>query len=136
MPMMPSPLAALAYGAVKVIGYAYFARYLNQRHGESVSPYKFGIVKTAIGLAGGIAYVSVIAPAIWAQQDSHWAFFLGAAPIRFVAWCTALAIFYQFRARKAVVAGMAALGTIWSYVLDGIMWLIYQILPGMVMPFC
>ena len=30
MPMMPSPVAALTYGAVKVAGYALFARVLNR----------------------------------------------------------------------------------------------------------
>jgi hypothetical protein len=27
-------------------------------------------------------------------------------------------------------------GTVWSYALDGVMALIYRVLPGMVMPFC
>jgi hypothetical protein len=28
------------------------------------------------------------------------------------------------------------IGVAWSYMLDGAMWLIYRVLPGMVMPFC
>ena len=134
--MMPSPLAALAYGAVKIIGYAYFAKGLNLAAGRSISPYRFGVAKTAIGLAGGIAYVFVLLPAFGLSEGSDLQIFLGAIPVRLVAWSVALAIFYGFKEKPLFIAGAIAAGTAWSYALDGVMWIIYKLMPGMVMPFC
>jgi hypothetical protein len=134
--MLPSPLAALAYGAIKVVGYAYFARRLNGYLGESVSPVKFGIAKTAIGLAGGLLYLFCMLPAMEVAGASNLIVFLGAAPVRVVAWCVALAVFYGARNRVWVLLTAALIGTTWTFALDGVMWLVYKVLPGMVMPFC
>ncbi len=136
MPMMPSPLAAVAYGAVKLIGYAYFAKTLNRTAGRAISPYKFGVAKTAIGLAGGVAYMLVLLPAFGLRDGSDLQAFLGAIPVRLVAWSITLAIFYGFKDRPLLIITAVAAGTAWSYVLDGVMWLLYKVMPGMVMPFC
>ena len=38
--------------------------------------------------------------------------------------------------RLILIAAAVASGTAWSYALDGVMWAIYKVVPGMVMPFC
>ena len=130
---VPSPLAALAYGAVKVGGYAAAARALNRAVGAAASPVAFGFAKTAIGLVGGIVYV-MFAAELFQDSGSDLRLYLAAAPVRFVAWAIALSLFYRLRPRTLVLA--ASLGTVWSYALDLIMVGIYKVLPGMVMPWC
>lgn len=136
MPMMPSPLAAAVYAAVKLGGYAVFAHGLNKVSGQAVSPLKFAVAKTALGLVGGVAYVFALAPAMGISEGSDATLFLAAAPVRLLVWGGVLSIFYGFRSNPRLFAVATVLGVGWSYALDGVMWLIYRILPGMVMPFC
>jgi hypothetical protein len=134
MPMMPSPVAALTYGAVKIAGYALFAKVLNRYAQKPVSPLKFGLVKTAVGLIGGLGYLVLMYSL---REDTSDAIaFIGALPVRLVVWAIVIEWFYGdgLERRTRVVATLA--GTVWSYVLDGLMALIYRVLPGMVMPFC
>jgi hypothetical protein len=134
MPMMPSPVAALTYGAVKIAGYALFAKVLNRYTQKPVSPLKFGLVKTAVGLIGGLGYLFLMYSL---REDTSDAIaFIGALPVRLVVWAIVIKWFYGdgLERRTRVVATLA--GTVWSYVLDGLMALIYRVLPGMVMPFC
>ena len=134
MPMMPSPVAALTYGAVKVAGYALFAKVLNRYARNPVSPLKFGLVKTAVGLVGGLAYLFLV---FSLREDTSDAIaFIGALPVRLLVWAIVIKWFYGdgLERRTLVLAVLA--GTAWSYVLDGLMALIYRVLPGMVMPFC
>ena len=134
MPMMPSPVAALTYGAVKVAGYALFAKVLNRYAQKPVAPLKFGLVKTAVGLAGGLAYLFLVYSM---REDTPDAIvFIGALPVRLIVWAIVIRWFYgDGLERRTMVLAILA-GTAWSYVLDGLMALIYRIVPGMVMPFC
>jgi FtsH-binding integral membrane protein len=135
MPMMPSPVAAVTYGAVKVAGYALFARVLNRYAQKPAPPLKFGIVKTAIGLAGGVIYLVLLT--YFTRDDvSNVETFVGVLPVRLLVWAIVIDRFYRdgLQRRTKVIAIFA--GTAWSYVLDGVMALIYRIIPGMVMPFC
>jgi hypothetical protein len=136
MPMIPSPTAALIYAAVKIGGYAVFARGLNKVAARAVSPIKFTAVKAGLGLVGGIAYVFAVAPAIGLSERSDTELFLGAVPLRMGVWLLVLSIFYRFRANPKLIGAAVFVGVAWSYILDGAMWLIYRVLPGMVMPFC
>lgn len=136
MPMIPGPLAVLTYVAVKVAGYAVFARQLNKVAGKNVSPYKFAVAKTILGLVGGLMYIFVLVPAFGLSEMGDIALFLGALPIRLFVWSVALGVFYGFREHTSRMCIAVVAGATWSYVLDGVMWLIYQVVPGMVMPFC
>jgi hypothetical protein len=133
--IVPSPIAAVTYGVVKVVGYAYFAKGLNAVTRESVRPYKFGIVKTAIGLAGGVAYLFFLSHAS-EPGPSDLVLFLGAIPVRITAWGIALGIFYGFRRNPKIISSAVLVGAAWSYALDGFMWIIYKLIPGMVSPWC
>jgi hypothetical protein len=133
--MMPGPLAAATYAAVKITGYAGFAYGLNRMLGRNVREWKFGVAKTGIGLVGGLIYIFVILRAIDSSRLTNAQIFAGALPIRLVAWGLALALFYGFRDRPNIVVLALVAGVIWSYILDGLMAILYQ-LPGMAMPFC
>jgi hypothetical protein len=134
--MIPGPLAALTYAAVKVVGYAGFARGLNQSLDAHVSTFKFGWAKTAIGLVGGLAYLFLAVPALGVHESSQWVVFAAAAPVRALAWLIALSIFFEWKGRRVALAIAVLAGVIWSYILDGVMVGVYQIIPGMAMPFC
>lgn len=130
MPMIPGPLAALTYVTVKVVGYAVFARQLNKVTGKNVPPYRFAIVKTMLGLVGGLMYIFVLVPAFGLSEMGDMALFLGALPIRLFVWSVALGIFYGFREHTSLMCIAVVAGAAWSYVLDGVMWLIYQVVPA------
>lgn len=134
--MIPGPLAAITYVTVKVVGYAAFARQLNKVTGKNVSPYRFGIAKTMLGLVGGLTYVFALIPAFGLRESGDLVLFLGVLPMRLFVWSVALGIFYGFRENTVRVCMGVVAGAAWSYVLDGVMWVIYQLVPGMVMPFC
>ena len=136
MPMFPSPLAAAALATVKVVGYAAFAGALNRKTGQNVAPMKFGTTKTGLGLLGGLIYLFWLLPIFGAEGVSDATTFLGAMPVRLLMWSVALHLFYDFRGKRSLIFGAVVLGTLWSYALDGVMWLIYRIVPGMTMPVC
>jgi hypothetical protein len=136
MPMIPSAAAALTYGAVKVAGYSLFAKALNRWAQSPSRPVRFGLGKTALGLAGGLLYLLVIVPFTPLEHSSDATLFIGAIPIRLVAWSVALSLFYRGRLQPRTMLLAVLAGTAGSYVLDGVMALIYRVLPGMVMPFC
>jgi hypothetical protein len=135
MPMMPTPRAALIYTAVKMVGYAVFALGFNKVVGKTVSPYKFGVAKTALGLLGGIAYIG-LALAVLPAELSGTALYLFAIPVRLLVWGVALGIFYGFRTEPKILYVAMVLGVAWSYLLDGALRLLDKILPGMSMPWC
>ncbi|WP_374356843.1 hypothetical protein [Chitinimonas sp.] len=136
MPMIPGPLAATAYGAIKVAGYAYFARQFNQLTTRSISPIRFGLAKTAIGLFGGIALIAIFMSGAVSGDPSDAYLYLAALPVRLTAWSIALGLFYGFRDQPRRMFLAVLVGTAWSYCLDAIMWIVYRVIPGMAMPFC
>jgi hypothetical protein len=133
--MVPGPLAAVTYATIKVAGYAGFASVLNRMLGRNVGVWKFGFAKTGIGLVGGLAYFFAV---MAISDDKSWSdaqVYAGALPIRLMAWSVALGLFYGFRDRKGVVMLALVAGVFWSYLLDGVMALVYHV-PGMAMAFC
>jgi hypothetical protein len=133
--MIPGPLAAITYGTIKVAGYAGFGHWLNGQLDRKVRIWKFGLAKTAIGLAGGLAYFFVLMAAFDDRELSETWAFVGAVPVRAIAWTVALNLFYGLRDKPALMLVVVIAGVAWSYVLDGAMALLYH-LPGMAMPFC
>jgi len=136
MPMVPSPLAGGVYAAVKVAGYAAFAIGLNRVAKKTVSPIKFGLAKTAVGLAGGIGYLFFIESMFKDSVNSDLALWLWAMPVRLLAWAVVIAFFYGFRERPWLMSAAVIAGTAWSYGLDWLMSFFYRLLPGMEAPFC
>ena len=135
MPMMPGPLAAVTYATIKVAGYAGFAHVLNQMLDRNIGVWKFGFAKTGIGLAAGLAYFFAIMSIADGRNFSEAQVYAGVSPFRLAAWGVALALFYGYRDRKALVILALVAGVLWSYLLDGAMALLYHV-PGMAMAFC
>lgn len=138
--MIPGPLAAATYAAIKMTGYAGFAYGLNRVLGSNVRIWKFGATKIAVGLSGGLFYLYML-DAIGSHGFSDAQVFAGALPIRLLAWRLAFALFYDFGDRPKVMTPALLAGVIWTYLLDGLMTILYYIpgihhLPGMEVPFC
>ena len=136
MPMLPGPLAAGIYATVKIAGYAGFAYGLNKAASRDIPPFRFGAVKTALGLVGAITYLLGIAPLFGSLANFDLALWLGAIPIRLLVWGLALAYFYGFRQRPMLIAAAIPVGVAWSYCLDLLMSLFYRLVPGLAVPFC
>jgi hypothetical protein len=132
--MVPGPLAAITYGAIKVAGYAGFGYWLNGQLDSKVRIWKFGLAKTAIGLVGGLGYLFIVMSAFGDRMSESLAF-AGAIPVRAVAWTIALSLFYRLRDKPFLMLIVVSAGVLWSYILDGAMMLICH-LPGMAMPLC
>jgi hypothetical protein len=135
MPMIPGPLAVITYTAVKLIGYAGFAYCLNRQAEKQIPVWKFGAAKTAIGLAGGLLYFLIMMTIFGDAKLTDTQAYVGALPFRLMAWIVALALFYGFRDRAALMKLALIAGVLWSYILDGIMAIFYHA-PGMAMAFC
>ena len=136
MPMIPSVLAGAVLATVKVVGYAAFSVGLNRIAARPASPLAFGTVKTALGLVGGVTYVLVVMQSPRLAGAGTLPFFLGAAPLRLAAWALALGLFYRRRVSPRTFLAAIVLGGAWSYALDGMMWVLYDTLPGMEAPWC
>ena len=135
MPMMPGPLAVATYVTIKVAGYAGFGHVLNQMLGRSVGVWKFGAAKTGIGMVAGLAYFLLMMSLVGDGKISDTQAYAGIFPFRVAAWGVALALFYGYRDRKALVILALIAGVLWSYFLDGAMALLYHV-PGMAMAIC
>jgi len=132
--MLPSPAAAAVYGVIKVVGYGVYAAALAKYAGPKVHPAVFGVAKTLLGFAAGIAFFFVLVEHLPPASDLF--VWLIAIPIRLAVWVLALHLFFRFGQGWRALLGAAVLGTALSYALDGVMWLLYRVLPGMQMPFC
>jgi hypothetical protein len=75
--------------------------------------------------------------AVAGEHSGSEAFYVGIAAVRFVVWASLLALLFDFRERRLrTTALVAAAGTVWSFMLDGVMFLLYEHAPGMKMPWC
>ena len=129
----PSTAAALVYGAVKVVGYTFAAHGLNRILGASVRPVVFGFTKTAIGFLGGWLFLFAFDDAL-EESGSDFLLYAGATLFRLIAWAIVLRLFFKLKPQRLTL--LATAGTVWSYALDVLMWGIYKILPGTVVPWC
>ena len=136
MPAIPSLLGVGVYATIKVAGYTAYAHYLNRATGTQVSPLAFGATKTLVGLVGGVTYIYGIVPAFAFLDRSIIAFWVGAIPVRAMAWAIVLAVFFRAQLRPALFLAAVTAGVIWSYLLDALMSIFYRFLPGLSMPIC
>ena len=130
MPAGPMPLGPAYFAAVKFAGYTAAGVWLNHRYGQSTRrPFAFGMARTALGVAAGFAF-GLLALGLGLTK-SELAFYLLLAPIRLAEWSLIIWLFYgreEPNLRRLVV--YAALGSLWSYVLDLPAILAVFILPG------
>lgn len=136
MPMIPSVFAAATYAALKVGGYYCFARVANKKLEHNFSPLKFSLLKTASGFLGGLLLFLLLAVERSEKYRSGVIFLLIMFALRYVIWSFVLGYCYRLFQRRSVLMVGSFLGTLLSYFLDLIMWLLFGILPGMEMGFC
>jgi hypothetical protein len=134
--VLPSPDAALVYAVIKIVGYSAFAYGLNKLAAKKANPVLFGMGKTFIGFVGGLGYFYLMVHFPVPGRDSDLESYIGTIPIRFIAWIAALALFYGFREQRRLMWSAVLVGVLYSFALDGIMYMLYHVLPGMQMTFC
>jgi hypothetical protein len=129
MPAGPEPLGLAYFAAVKFAGYTAAASFIRRRIPDSsASPWLVGGVRTIIGLGAGIgaAYTAsqlgILRPEV--------GFYALLAPIRMCEWIFLLAVFFRRNWTWPRSLKLAALGTVWSYVLDIPAILAVFVIPG------
>ena len=117
MPVGPAPLGLAYFAAVKLVGYTAAASFIRRRiPGSSASPWLVGGVRTVIGLAAGIGAAYVATQLGILRSDVG--FYTLLAPVRMCEWLILLALFFRRDWDWPRSLKLAALGTVWSYVLD------------------
>jgi len=117
MPGGPLPLGLAYFAAVKLVGYTAAASFIKRRIPDaSASPWLVGGVRTVIGLGAGIG-AAYLASRLGILR-SEVGFYALLAPIRICEWLILLRLFFHRDWDWSRSLKLAALGTVWSYVLD------------------
>jgi hypothetical protein len=119
------------FGAVKLAGYTAAAVYLKKRQfpESKVSPWLVGGVRTVLGLVAGVG--AVFAAEQLGLIRAEFGFYVLLVPIRMGEWLILLALFFrrpEWRWSRALK--LAAIGTVWSFVLDVPAILAVFVIPG------
>jgi len=114
------------YAAIKILGYSFFAKYLNSLFYMHHNIWKVGLIRTAIGVVLGLAHnafflsflnVSMGRSPIGGEDTSI--YFALLILLRIFEWGLIIYWFYDRRLEnKARIAKALTLGVIWSFVLD------------------
>ena len=117
MPAGPAPLGLACFAAVKFVGYTVAASFIKRRIPDSsASPWLVGGVRTVIGLGAGVG-VGYVADQLQILR-SEFGFYALLAPVRICEWLLLLGLFFRRDWDWPRSLKLAALGTVWSYVLD------------------
>ncbi len=117
MPAGPELLGLVYFAAVKLIGYTAAASFIKRRIPDSTaSPWLVGGVRTVIGLGAGIG-AAYLASQLGILR-SEVGFYVLLAPIRICEWLFLLLVFFVHDWDWSRSFKLAAMGTLWSYVLD------------------
>jgi hypothetical protein len=121
MPATPGPVGVATFVAMKFCGYSIAGRFLAKEYERPVSlKWKVGAVRTAIGIAMGVAYF-----AVWnyflSPHYSGLTWFLGLVPVRLLEWGLLLRIFFEPTVLRSTSSWQfSTIGTAWSFVLDAV----------------
>jgi hypothetical protein len=130
MPLGPSPtIGLIAYTTIKVIGYSWVGRKLNQWYQKTKPrPYLFGIARTILGLAVGITALYLLEK-INSNQGAI--FLISLIPIRFFEWLLIIYIFYErFDFSFKRICKYSLVGIIYSFLFDIPVITFILIIPG------
>jgi hypothetical protein len=134
MPLLPSPAGILPFLGIKFVGYTLAGIYLSRRYDDNevdrvVMPGVFGIVRSLLGIASGIALAfGLLASGVADMGERE----IGAllAPIRFGEWALLIWLFYERRSPRHHLVRHSCLGTLLSYALDVPAWAAWFAMPG------
>jgi hypothetical protein len=126
----PSLIGAGAFVAVKLAGYTAAGAFAKRRYGTArVSPFVFGVVRTLVGIAAGVA--CAIAADHLGLLRTEWLWFVLLVPVRLAEWSLVLALFFERgTGRTWRLLRWSALGSAWSYVLDAPAIAAMLLIPG------
>ncbi len=136
MPMMPSLAAVATYTTLKLVGYGYFATVANRHFPRKANPYYFALAKVALGFAAGIFSLFALGALLPHNPNLGVTLLAASIPIRFAVWMLIIHLFYSppFFRRTSLTA--AAIGTALSCAIDGVMWILFDIPPGLETGWC
>jgi len=135
MPAGPAPLGFLYFTAIKALGYSAAAYQIKSGYGLKGQPKPstpvVALVRTGIGVAVGIAYWSLwIFTGLGEHGPNSVLWYLLLLPVRAAEWTLLIWLFFDRTLQRARLWKFAALGTIWSYLLDAIGVGAALVLPG------
>ena len=118
MPFGPNPgVSLLAYATVKLVGYTFFGKKLNQWYDKTKPrPLVFGVARTLLGIVVGIGSLFLLR-GLASNQESLFLIFL--VPIRFFEWFLILYLFFErnnFSFKR--ISRFSMKGILFSFALD------------------
>ena|SRR5882672_3877489 len=130
MPGGPTLVGVASFAGIKLVGYGVAGYQLNRLcHTTKPHPVVFGLIRTTLGVAAGIAFASVALE--WQVTRAEAVFYVGLAPVRMLEWLLMLWFFYV---RSGLSRGRwvkySVLGSLWSYLLDVPAVLSVIVIPG------
>jgi hypothetical protein len=130
VPGGPTEVGFAAFVGVKLVGYTvagFKLRAAYQREGRV--PIAFGVSRTLLGVAAGLAYGSAV-PSV-ASGVGMLALYAGLLPVRLLEWLGIIAVFFDRRlGEPGRLLKYSLAGIAWSYVLDAVAILLALITPG------
>jgi hypothetical protein len=110
------------YFAIKLVGYIAAAKVISNVYGKSnLNTYVVGGTRALIGLVFGMLFVAAFgrSGAVQILEIGGPFFLLYLIPIRFIEWWLLIWLFYdRALVRRKLGWSVAAVGTVWSFILD------------------
>ncbi len=130
MPGGPTEVGFAAFAGVKLVGYTVAGFKLRAAyHREGRVPIAFGVSRTLLGVAAGLAYGSMV-PSV-SSGAGIIALYAGLLPVRLLEWLAIIAVFFDRRfGEPGRLLKYALAGIAWSYLLDAVAILLALITPG------
>ena len=137
MPAGPGPIGFAAFAGVKFLGYSVAASVLTSVFQSSRNAWLVGLARTGIGLLAGTLFggtwilLSMRFGNRWPAWLAVSVFFGLLIPIRLVEWSLLIHLFFdRGLVRRARDLKFAALGSLWSFALDGVGVMSAFVIPG------
>jgi hypothetical protein len=137
MPGGPGPIGFVAFAGVKFVGYSAAALILRRAYKTPANPLKVGLARTGIGLVAGTVFggasilISTHLQNDWPGWVTASIFFGFLIPIRLAEWSLLIHFFFdRGLIQRDKLVDFAALGSLWSFVLDAIGVVAAFVVPG------
>ena len=137
MPAGPGPIGFAAFTGVKLLGYSVAASILTNLFQSSQNVWLVGLARTGIGLVAGTLFggtwilLGMFFQTAWPGWAAALLFFGLLIPIRLAEWSLLIHFFFdRGLLQRAKDVKVAAVGSVWSFVLDGVGIVSAFVIPG------